>query len=182
MSVTCFPDNTVLINFGFIGRIDLLEKLLPTRMWCLTVSRECRQSFSVRGFTTYESVRKLFGEPLVPTGGERINTQQMRDDIASPEDKPDAHMGEAETITIAKSRRFSSPMFVTDDKGATALAKQEGLGVITTWMLIKMAVRRKHLTEAEAYQDALTLRQNKRGWPVGIQHTHADFIAWLRQL
>lgn len=181
MPVTCFPDTTVLINFGYIDRFDVLETLLPTRMWCLTVSRECRQSYDRCGFTTYLTVRTLFGDPLIPTEGERINTQIMRDDIAKPDDKPDAHTGEAETITIAKSRGLATPILVTDDVGAAALAQQEGLTVINTWTLIKTAVRATPFSQQDAWQAALTLRRNKRGWPKGVGHSHADFIGWLRQ-
>ena len=182
MAVTCFPDNTVLINFGYIDRLDLLERLLPARVWCLTVARECRQSYAILGFSTYPDVKALFGEPLIPTRAESINLTRLRDDIASPGDKPDAHIGEAETITLAKSRRFDGPILVTDDLGAATIAQQEGMRVLTTWTLIKAAVRHtQQLDEQQAWEAALVLRTNKRGWPRGIGHTRADFIAWLRQ-
>lgn len=182
MALTCFPDNTVLINFGYLDRFDLLEQLLPQRMWCLTVSRECDQSYARRGFTTYATVRSLFGEPLVPTRAESINLNRMRDDLAAPKDKPDAHIGEAETITLIKSRGIDRPILVTDDLGATALAKQEGLNVTSTWGLLKMATRspRIEFTEQDAWTAAATLRRNRRGWPKGVGQSRADFIEWLR--
>lgn len=182
MAVTCFPDNTVLINFGYIDRFDLLERLLPNPTWCLTVSRECRQSYAVLDFDTYPEVKALFGDPLIPTQGESINLHRLRDDIAKPGDEPAAHIGEAETITIARSRGFDGPILVTDDNGAADIARDEGMSVLTTWTLIKTAARsgKVAFTEEEAWQSATTLRANKRGWPKGIGHTHADFIAWLR--
>lgn len=181
MTVTCFPDNTVLINFGYLDRVELLERLLPQPTWCLTVSRECRQSYSILGFDAYPKVQALFGEPLIPTKGERINLHRLRDDLAGPDDKPDAHIGEAETITIAKSRGFSGPILVTDDVGAADMARREGMTVITTWMLLKAAVRHtEQLTEDEAWDAATTLRAKRRGWPRGVGHTRTDCIAWLR--
>lgn len=181
MAVTCFPDNTVLINFGYINRIPLLGELLANRMWCLTVSRECKQSYTRRGFTTYPDVRALFGDPLIPTQAERINTRRLRDDMATPTDGPDDHMGEAETIVVAKNQVSGTLVLATDDLGATKFAKQEGLRVVNTWYLLKVAVRTKRLTEQQAWQDACLLRRNRRGWPKGIGHSQADFIAWLRE-
>lgn len=181
MGVTCFPDNTVLINFAYIGRLDLLAALLPQRMWCLTVSRECRQSYAILDFD-YATVRALFGEPLIPTQGESINLILLRDEIAVPGDKPSAHVGEAETITLAKSRRIENPVLVTDDIGAAVLARREGMNVVTTWRLIQLAVRSPKITftEAEAWTAAMTLRSERRGWPKGVGHTRAELMAWLR--
>jgi len=39
------PDNTVLINFAIIRRMDLLAELLRGQgSWCISIARECRQS------------------------------------------------------------------------------------------------------------------------------------------
>jgi predicted nucleic acid-binding protein len=180
VALTCFPDNTVLINFAYIGRLDLLAELLPRRMWCLTVSRECRQSFAVLDFD-YLKVRVLFGDPLIPSQGESINLKFLRDEIAAPGDKPSAHMGEAETITLAKSRLVEDPVLVTDDIDATALARREGLRVVGTWLLIQLAARSSRIafTETDAWAAATILRAAKRGWPKGVGHTRAEFIKWL---
>lgn len=183
MAVTCFPDTTVLINFGYLNRLDLLQTLLPARMWCLTVSRECRASYAARQFATFPDVQALFGAPLIPDRGEYLSTQVLRNTLAKPTDKPDAHIGEAETIAIAQSRQVGTPIFVTDDVGATKLANREGLSTINTWMLIKTASRNSGIafTEGEAWSAATLLRSHRRGWPKGVGRSKDDFVTWLRQ-
>jgi hypothetical protein len=45
MAVLMFPDNTVLINFAIINRMDLLERLANGNgRWCATVAIECAES------------------------------------------------------------------------------------------------------------------------------------------
>lgn len=45
MAKLFLPDNTVLINFAIIGRMDLLAELLNGQgSWCLSISRECANS------------------------------------------------------------------------------------------------------------------------------------------
>lgn len=45
MPVPLFPDNTVLINFALINRMDLLNRLANGNgRWCATVAAECAES------------------------------------------------------------------------------------------------------------------------------------------
>lgn len=182
MSITCFPDTTVLINFGYTGRHTLLAQMLRNPTWCYTVASECADQYTRRGFTTYPDVEAIFGQPLTPDRTESINTVVLRDAMSKPTDKPGAHFGEAETIAIIQNRLLPGPIFVTDDKGAAKVAQDNGLATLTTWTMIKTAANSGKIqyTDAEAWADARTLSTNKRGWPKGIGHTHADFTAWLR--
>jgi hypothetical protein len=62
-----FPDNTVLINFAIINRMDLLEKLANGNgQWCATVARECAESAGYPGLAALSAVEDIFGEPLEP--------------------------------------------------------------------------------------------------------------------
>jgi hypothetical protein len=48
MTVLVFPDNTVLVNFALISRMDLLERLANGHgAWCGTVAAECRTSAKI---------------------------------------------------------------------------------------------------------------------------------------
>jgi hypothetical protein len=50
MTALFFPDNTVLINFAMINRMDLLERLANGNgAWCATVAAECRKSADFPG-------------------------------------------------------------------------------------------------------------------------------------
>lgn len=182
MSLTCFPDTTVLINFGYTGRHALLAQLLRNPTWCHTVASECEDQYDKRGFTTFPAVEAIFGEPLVPDLAERININVLRDSMAKPTDGPAAHSGEAETIAIIRSRLLPGPIFVTDDKGATRVAHDNGIKTLTTWTLIKTATAATTITydETDAWTDARKLRANQRGWPKDVGRAQTDFLTWLR--
>jgi hypothetical protein len=60
-----FPDNTVLINFAIINRMDLLEKLANGNgQWCATVATECAESAGYPGLAALSAADGIFGEPL----------------------------------------------------------------------------------------------------------------------
>jgi hypothetical protein len=66
-----FPDNTVLINFAIINRMDLLERLANGNgQWCATVSGECAESARYPGLAALSAAEKIFGEPLYPSPAE----------------------------------------------------------------------------------------------------------------
>jgi len=45
VTVLIFPDNTVLINFALINRMDLLGRLANGNgRWCATIAAECAES------------------------------------------------------------------------------------------------------------------------------------------
>lgn len=181
-----FPDNTVLINFAHIGRVTLLGDLLPTRQWCNTVAVECGKSAGYPGLADLNNAPAVFGAALEPDRAERIDTEVLRQQMAQPGDRITAHQGEAETIAIIQRRNIAA-VFATDDNGAAAYARANNILVVSTWDLIRIAHRKfgshpmKPYTDADAYNDACTLRANKRGWPSGVAHNQGAFDAWLKQ-
>jgi hypothetical protein len=45
-----FPDNTVLVNFAIISRMDLLARLANGNgQWCATVASECARQLESPG-------------------------------------------------------------------------------------------------------------------------------------
>jgi len=128
-----FTDNTVLVNFAHMRRLDLLANVLNGHgAWSLTVSSECHLSSRQPGLDALDSVGFL-GEVFVPTPAERIATQIIRDMMASPGDASTQHQGEAETIAIIDERQLAA-LIVTDDAGAKAQATQHNIRVITTFL------------------------------------------------
>ena len=64
VAVFLFPDNTVLINFAIIDRMDLLERLANGNgRWCATVASECDLSARKPGLSALADARGIFGSP-----------------------------------------------------------------------------------------------------------------------
>jgi hypothetical protein len=109
-----FPDNTVLINFAIINRMDLLERLANGNgQWCATVSGECAESARYPGLAALSAAEKIFGEALYPNPAEHQDVQVLRNQLASPGDPPSKHLGEAETVAIITRRRLSCFLLLT---------------------------------------------------------------------
>lgn len=173
-----FPDNTVLVNFGHIGRYDALRALLNGKgRWCATVAQECAASAEVAGLEDLHQSGQVFGEAIRPEPAELIDARVLRDRISAPGDAAYAHLGEAETVAIM-ARRFSTSFFVTDDGGAATIARAEGLTVVTTWDLLKACVASRILTADELWADLQVLSALGRGWPPRVRDRRT-FQLWL---
>jgi len=173
-----FPDNTVLINFAIINRIDLLERLANGHgQWCATVASECAESARHPGLAALSGVEESFGEPLYPDAAEHQDVRVLRNQLASPGDPPTKHLGEAETIAIIVRRRLSC-FFVTDDRDAMRLAVRNGVTVASSWRLLQVAHRKKWIDAATLWGYVLTLEGHARGKPPGVWD-RASFDKWL---
>lgn len=148
--------------------------------WCATVAKECTRSSSYPGLQELSRAHAIFGTPLYPeTGAERLEVQHLRVELASPGDKPTAHLGEAETLAIIGSRPVLAGVFVTDDGAAIRLANSHKVRVVTTWDLIRTLVRAGRVTEDDAAAFGATLRAEKRRMPPGVG-TDDELRRWLR--
>jgi predicted nucleic acid-binding protein len=175
-----FPDNTVLINFAIVSRMDLLEQVVNGKgAWCGTVASECAKSAEQVHLTALASAVGIFGAPLLPTPAELVHTQILRDQLASPGDEAWKHLGEAETLAIVSSRPLKA-IFVTDDREARRLAQHLGVTVITTWDLLRAACRRDLVDQATAWGYVQTLMASSRGRPPGVV-TLDQFTSWVQR-
>lgn len=176
MAKLFLPDNTVLINFAIIRRMDLLAELLNGRgCWCLTIARECQNSADFH--PDLDQAPAIFGTPLAPDRTEYEDTRLLRDAMASPGDPTTKHLGEAETVAII-SRRNIDGFFLTDDRDAKALATRHNIQVVTTWDLLRLAHRTGKVTTPVLSGYLRTLKSNNRGTPPGV--THPDQLdGWL---
>ena len=85
-----------------------------------------------------------------------------------PGDPATQHLGEAETIAIIVRRQLSC-FFVTDDGSARRLATQNGVQVVSTWHLLKVA-HRAGLLDADTFWGCVqTLEGEARGTPPGVR-------------
>lgn len=180
MAKLFLPDNTVLVNFALIHRMDLLGELIKSQgAWCLSVARECQRSAAVDPkYSDMTQAANIFGQPLFPDNAELVDTQTLRDSMASPGDPATQHLGEAETVAIMSRRRIDG-YFLTDDRDAQALAAHNGIRVVTTWDLLRLAYRTNKLTQPVLAGYLSTLKGEHRGQPPGVVDSRS-FHAWLR--
>lgn len=151
MTFLLFPDNTVLVNFAHISRVELLEDLLSGHGgWTATIAEECARSARTTGLADLESVRHFLGTPLRPDRAERVTTHLIRARLARTVDKPTDHLGEAEAFAIITSRVITA-IFITDDVAATRLAISLGIRTMSTGELLKLAVHTKRLSVDDAW-------------------------------
>ncbi|WP_072816102.1 hypothetical protein [Rhodococcus zopfii] len=179
MAILLFPDNTVLINFALISRMDLLERLTGgNSAWCATVAQECRTSATYDGLAALGEAPRIFGAPLFPDTAELQDTRVLREELANPGESQTMHLGEAETLAIMLRRRVDG-LFVTDDREAQRLATTNGVRVATTWGLLKAAYRSLRAVDADTLWGYVqTLRSNQRGTPPGV-YDRPSFNKWL---
>ena len=166
MSQLLFPDNTVLINFAILKRIDLLDHLLHNQgAWCASVSAECARSAKEPGLEALRDVPDVLGVPLIPQNRlEHLDTRTFRDGLARPGDGPLQHLGEAETLAII-TRRGLDGVFVTDDREAARLAGTHHVPVANTWHLLGAAGRVGLVDADTLWGYVQTLRSARRGRP-----------------
>lgn len=173
-----FPDNTVLINFAIINRMDLLERLANGNgRWCATVATECAESTKRPELAALDRAGEIFGEPLFPDQAEHQDVRVLREQLAGPGDVPTQHLGEAETLAIIIRRQLRC-FFVTDDRGAARLATKNGVRVVGTWRLLKVARRTGWLDADTLWGYVLTLEGHGRGAPPGVWD-RSSFDKWL---
>jgi predicted nucleic acid-binding protein len=180
VAILLFPDNTVLINFALISRMDLLGRLVNGNgRWCATVAIECSASARQPGLGALVTAGDIFGEPLYPQASEHQGVQIMRDQLAQPGDRPTQHLGEAETLTIIVHRGLTTQcFFVTDDRGAALLATRQGVQTVDTWKLLKVAYKQGWLDADTLWGYVQTLRGQGRGAPGGVDD-RLSFDKWL---
>lgn len=120
------PDNTVLVNFAFLHRMDLLRSFAggsARATWCATVARECHASSRRSGLEDLTEAPGIFGEPLVPDSpAEHSTIRVYKTMLDRPGDGPLSNLGEAESLAILECRSLRA-IFVTDDHGARDIAE-----------------------------------------------------------
>ncbi len=178
MAVLLFPDNTVLINFAIINRMDLLERLANDNgHWCATVASECDSSAQKPGLSALANAKDIFGSPWSPDAAELQDTRLLREKLTSPGDSPYQHLGEAETLAIMIRRRVQG-FFVTDDNAAGRLAAQNGIRVVRTWHLLRVATKQEWVDADALWGYVQTLRTQRRGSPANVTD-RSSFDKWL---
>lgn len=159
-----FPDNTVLINFTLIERIDLLEIILNGRgNWVGAVHAECERSCDVADLSGMRDVFEFMNAPLIAETVERVDARAIQSQLRTPSDPPSKSYGEAETIAVLSRRRIDA-VFLTDDNDAIAYISDEfpEIKVARTTDLLALAVNCGKLPADDAIANLQRLRARRR--------------------
>jgi len=180
MTTILFPDNTVLINFALLNRVDILDRIMRGQgRWCAAVSDECAQSAKEVGLEAMAAYPAILGSPLFPaTPAEHLEVRLLRDRLVGPGDGPTRHLGEAETVAIISGRQIDA-VFATDDRDARMLADMRGITTYTTWDLLRLAGKVKLVDPDTLWGYVLTLRARARGNPPGVHDRRSFDLTWF---
>ncbi|GIZ97553.1 hypothetical protein TTY48_21650 [Tsukamurella sp. TY48] len=176
-----FPDNTVLINFAHIDRMDLLAQIVGDRgSWCQTVSEECDRHSARHDLPQMTQAHEIFGVPLVPADRrEHVTVQRYRDMLRSAGQGLTHNLGEAETLALIECRGLAA-VLVTDD-GPVGRLDLGGTPAITgTWGLLRMAYRMQLVSDDELWSYSRTLHREERHTPPTGPFDRGKFNEWLR--
>lgn len=144
MTEYLFPDNTVLCNFGAVGRLDLLESVLRGRgRWTEAVAHEAEQS--VRAIPGLDDAvrRRWLGDPIEITAENDVKRVHgvRRAVFGGTDDQPFKHLGEAETCHIILNwTEFAGSWWISDDAEALRYARRQGITTRETADLVSTAV------------------------------------------
>ncbi|MEU1215418.1 hypothetical protein ABZ424_23965 [Streptomyces sp. NPDC005790] len=156
-----FPDNTVLCNFGTVGRLDLLRKVLDgCGRWTEAVAEEARRSATyVRGLDQLP-VEGWLGEPIeLCTEAEIAFADRRRRAVfGGTPSEPMRHLGEAETLALIQTREeFAGAVWITDDRDAGEYATARGIPVKNTVTLMREAAVSGQIHHAEGHRLLLAM-------------------------
>ena len=106
MAAAIFPDNTVLVNFAAIKRLDLLESWLRGRgRWTRAVADEARMSSGYWPALNGLHDSGWLGEPIEIEGDEAVSTVERlrRQVFGGTASEPKKHLGESQTCYLIGS-------------------------------------------------------------------------------
>jgi hypothetical protein len=155
MPALVFPDNTVLCNFGAVGRLDLLRDWLRGRgRWVEAVAYEASRSADhIRGLGLIGREGWL-GEPIEisdPAAVERVESIR-RFALGGSAACPLQHLGEAQTCyLLAEDPVYAGSWWVSDDEDAYDYACRRGIQAYRTIDIMKALVADGDLTSRQAF-------------------------------
>ncbi len=156
MAAAVFPDNTVLINFGTVDRLDLLEAWLRGRgRWTEAVADEARRSGTfVPALQGLESAGWL-GAPIEIDDGAAVAEIELlrRTVFGGTTAQPRKHLGESQTCYLIKNDPdWAGSWWVSDDTDANEWAQFQGFVVRTTVGVIQELVADGDLTAVNGFE------------------------------
>jgi predicted nucleic acid-binding protein len=155
MMTFCLPDTTVLVNYGSVGRIDLLETYLDRRgRWVESVWHEARKASSVvyeLRRMKVEDLEGFLGPPIAITDHDAVEDIRVGRLGASPSE-PFKNLGEAETLHLIMSDpAFKDAIWISDDRQAARFAERRGVTTVDTTGVMESLCSGRILSAQEGY-------------------------------
>lgn len=162
-------DADVLLSFAVDAHaLHLLRVRFTGRgRWTVTVREEIvrlagRQPPQPQAPRALRGTDWLGAPDRIEDQDELQRVESIRERLARDTDHPRQHLGEATCIVLAK--RLDG-LVATDDSGAKALAKQEGVLFVTTPRILSAMIRDGDLSCDEGWEIYRTMRLRQRGMP-----------------
>jgi len=144
-SGTFLFETTVLSAFALVGRLDLLEARYSSRAcWVDAVHAEVLAGIGEHPSLGDVLVSAWLGPPIEVFAVAEIERVRQRLGAGRHNRR---HLGEAASIVVARREGWT---LACDDFDAGRVARDEGLPVVTTPMILRALVRHGQLTAGEA--------------------------------
>lgn len=136
MAAAIFPDNTVLVNFASIQRLDLLESWLRGRgYWTQAVADEAKMSSNY--WPALAGLREAgwLHDPIEIDGDDAAaEVERLRRHVfGGAPAEPKKHLGESQTCyLIGSTENWRGSWWVSDDQDSLEFARQRGFIVLET--------------------------------------------------
>lgn len=164
MQPCLFPDNTVLINFAVIDRLDLLSLYLGDRGRIVEAVRyEVERSSSRIPNLAAEDWGDWFGEPIRIVAENDIRAVELMRTARFGGSKSDhlQHLGESQTIhVVSQDPGFQGSLILTDDKDAYRFASMRGILVRHTVEILRDLVGFQEITSQQAFELTVAIRDS----------------------
>lgn len=155
MAAAIFPDNTVLVNFAAIQRLDLLESWLRGRgRWTRAVADEARMSSGYWPALSGLHDAGWLDEPIEIEGDKAVEeVERLRRQVfGGSTSEPKKHLGEAQTCYLFGSvGQWSGSWWISDDRDSVDFARRRGFVTLETIDVFRHVVTDGDLTMVQAY-------------------------------
>lgn len=157
MADAIFPDNTVLINFAIVRRLDLLEGHLRGRgRWVEAIAFEASRSARYYPDLSNIPAAGWLGDPIVIDHPEDVQAVDRirRLTFGGSHSQPRKHLGESQSLWLLKERRseFAGAWWVSDDTDALDAALAAGITTRETIDIVRGVVADGDLTSQQAFE------------------------------
>lgn len=155
MAAAIFPDNTVLVNFAAINRLDLLESWLRGRgRWTRAVADEARISCGYWPALSGLHDAGWLEEPIEIEGDEAVAAVERlrRQVFGGSASEPKKHLGESQTCYLIGSiDQWHGSWWISDDRDSIDFARHRGFVTLETIDIFRHVVTDGDLTIIQAY-------------------------------
>lgn len=161
-----FPDNSVLVNFAHLSRLDLIRGYLRENGRVVeAVADEIRDSTGHVPAMADIDITAWFGKPI------RLRNQTdqsaiegiRRHRFGGDYRKPREHLGESQTLYVINTKpKYRDSVWLTEDGSAYRFAKDQGIPARNTFEILCDMVGAHDIDSTTAYAYMIRLHELER--------------------